>query len=270
MKRTYLAQLHALVLLLALPAAAHAGNIHRVSCDGHHSIGKALGQLKPGDTLFVRGVCVENLLIPEEVLNVVLDGGGHAQLKPLDPNVNTVDIRGRGVTLKGFTVTGGDRAIALQNGGAAILSGNIIEGALTFGVQVSRNTFVRILGNTIRNNGTDGINVRLGSGADIFDNIITGNRDGVNVDSTGAADVSGNHIFANTRDGVRLRDNSHVRFSEDPDNSTINVIELNANHGVDCARGGSISGNPVSFGAGNSAGNTSIATSCQVQAGVFP
>jgi hypothetical protein len=50
----------------------------------------------------------------------------------------------------------------------------------------------------------------------------------------------------------------------------INIIELNADNGVDCARGGVINGNPVSFGAGNGGANISIAGNCLVQGGVFP
>jgi hypothetical protein len=113
--------------------------------------------------------------------------------------------------------------------------------------------------------------VRQGSGADIFDNIITGNRDGINVDGVGEADVSGNHIFGNTRDGVRLRDNSHVRFSNDPDDTVENVIELNGENGVNCARGGTISGGtPVNFGTGNTGGNKDIASNCMVEGGILP
>jgi hypothetical protein len=241
-----------------------------LACGPNRTIGQSLKKLKPGETLLVSGVCNENLTITEEVLNVVIDGQGSAAIRAVDPAENAVNIRGRGVTLQGFTVSGGDRAIAMQNGGAAIITGNIIEGAATFGVQVSRNSFARVIGNTIRSNGTDGINVRLGAAADVFDNVITQNRNGIDVDNGGSVDISGNHILANREDGVRLRDNSNVRFSGDPDNATINVIELNGDNGVDCARGGAINGDPISFGAGNAGGNTNIAGNCQVQAGVLP
>ena len=269
MQRLKRSGLYALAFCWLLPMAGYA-QTSKLTCGHGKSIGESLKKLKPGDTLLVSGTCIENLLIPEEVLNVVLDGQGTAQINPLNPNDNTVNIRGRGIVLKRFIVAGGNRAIALQNGAAAILTENVIERAQTFGVQISRNTFARVLGNTIRDNGSDGVNVRLGSGADIFNNLIAGNRGGVNVDSGGSADISGNHIFGNAEDGVRLRDNSHVRFSDDPDNDRINVIELNGDNGVDCARGGTISGAPVSFGAGNAGGNTNIAANCIVQSGVLP
>lgn len=262
--------IYALAFVWLFPSVTYA-QPHRLTCGHHKSIGDLLKTLKPGDTLFVRGACIENLLIPEEVLNVTLDGQGTATISPLDATKNTVNIRGRGITIKNFTIKGGLRAVALQNGGAAILTENAIEGAQTFGVQVSRNSFARILNNTIKNNGEDGVNVRLGAGADIFVNTITGNRDGVNVDGGGSADVSGNYISSNTRDGVHLRDNSHVRFSTDPDNTTANVIELNGDNGVDCARGGTISGGtPVNFGAGNTGGNKDIAGNCIVEAEILP
>ncbi len=256
-------------ILFLLTSVGWAGQ-YKLTCGDQKTITKSLKKLKPGDTLFVSGTCQENLLIPEEVVNIILDGQGAATIAPVDSSQNTLNIRGRGITIKGFTIVGGYRAVALQNGGAAIISGNIIREAQTFGVQISRNSFARVLGNTIQENQEDGINVRLGASADIFDNMITENRDGINVDSSGAADVSGNHIVSNTRDGVHLRDNSHIRFSADPDNTETNVIELNGENGVNCARGGTMSGNPVDFGGGNTGGNKNIATNCIVADGVLP
>ena len=255
-----------LAAVLFFPAASAAN----VNCDHGQSLSKAIGKLKPGETLLVRGTCVEHLDIGEQVLNVILDGQGTAAIHGPDASRFTITIRGRGVRITGFTVSGGDRGIAILDTGAAVIEANVITDAANIGVHVGRNSAARILGNTIRNVAGQGINVRLGSGADIFDNVITQNGTGIDVDSAGAADISGNQVVANQQDGIRLRNNSHIRFSSDPDNTATNLIENNGGFGVSCVRGGTISGNPVDFGAGNAAGNTSIAGNCLVQGGVFP
>ena len=264
MKRLFGAILSSAALLF-FPAA----NAANVNCDQGQSLAKAIGKLKPGETLVVRGTCVEHLDIGEEILNVTLDGQGTAAIQGSDPSRYTVTIRGRGVRITGFAISGGDRGIAILDTGAAMIEANTISDAVTIGVHVGRNSAARIIGNTIRSSGT-GINVRLGSGADIFNNVVTQNGTGIDVDSGGAADITGNHVFANQQDGIRLRNNSHIRFSSDPGNTATNVIEGNGGFGVSCVRGGTISGNPVSFGAGNAAGNASIAGNCLVQGGVLP
>jgi len=255
------------LLLLLLPAV---GETATVNCDDRHSISQVINKLKPGDTLVVTGICNENLEISEDVLNVTLDGQGTATIDGSDASKNTITVRGRGIRIRRFTISGGDRGVAIQDTGAAVIEDNVIKNTATIGVHVGRNSAARLLRNTITNNGSFGINVRLGSGADIFDNAITGNNRGIDVDSGGSADISGNHIFGNHQDGIHLRNNSHIRFSSDPNNTRTNLIEQNGGFGVSCIRGGTISGNPVDFGTGNGAGNTNIAANCLVQAGVLP
>ncbi len=221
-------------------------------------------------TITVSGTCNENIFIGENKHRLTLDGGGTATINGLDQTRHTVNVRGRGITIKRFTLTGGINVIIIPFGGAAEIDGNTIQGALRHGIIINKNSYGRVLNNTIQDNGLSGVLVRQASGADIFNNDITRNPIGVIVSDGGSADVSGNHIFSNTGDGVLLLDNSHIRFSDDPDDMIVDVIELNGGSGVRCDRGGSISGNPVSFGVGNPGGDTSIASNCIVQAGVFP
>ena len=44
------------------------------------SLQAAIDKLKPGDTLFVSGACKENVVIPEEMARIVLDGQGKAAI----------------------------------------------------------------------------------------------------------------------------------------------------------------------------------------------
>jgi len=255
-------------LMGLLPSGVQAAT-KTIACPGK-SLQNAVTKLNPGDTLLVSGTCAENVVIPEQIVNVTLNGQGTATIQGADPTQNTINVRGRGVTIAGFTISGGNRTISLQRGGSAIITGNTITGSQTHGVQLSQNNYAKIQGNTIQGNSDAGVHVRLGSGADIWDNVITANFDGIKVDTGGSADISGNHIYSNTEDGVRLRSNSNVRFSHDEDDTTVNVIEGNGENGVNCRLGGSIGGNPVSWGSGNTGGNKSIDGTCLVESGVLP
>lgn len=48
--------------------------IFTVDCNGGETIGGKLKDLIPGDALMVSGICNENVVIPEEVHRITLDG----------------------------------------------------------------------------------------------------------------------------------------------------------------------------------------------------
>jgi len=105
--RGFVALLMAFVWLL--PSVANA-DPHKLTCGKEKTIGKALHELKPGDTLLVSGTCNENVEIPAEVHRITLDGQGTATINGGPPTLtgpNVVLIRGTGITIKGFTITGG-------------------------------------------------------------------------------------------------------------------------------------------------------------------
>ena len=66
----------------------------------------AIEKGRPGDTVLVSGTCKENLVIYEEVARITLDGQGKATINGPDEGKPTIEVRGRGITIKGFTVTG--------------------------------------------------------------------------------------------------------------------------------------------------------------------
>lgn len=51
----------------------------QLTCGGQ-TISATLRTLQPGDTLFVSGTCNENVVIPEQIVNVTLDGQGTATI----------------------------------------------------------------------------------------------------------------------------------------------------------------------------------------------
>jgi hypothetical protein len=228
---------------------------HTLTCGPDKTIAQAIKTLKPGDTLLVSGTCNENVLIGQEVDRITLDGQGTAAIRA-DSSTNAVTILGRGVTLRGFHITGGaPQGVAVNDGGSAVIDGNTIEFADRNGVAVFRNSSADILNNviqnnplagiavqynssarvgwfgpptnrvsapnTIQNNGTQGIQVYRGSVAQIFTNIIQNNTShGVFLDRNAEAEVGANAFGGNGGDAIRAMRGSVLDIGTDVTHST--------------------------------------------------
>ncbi len=225
-----------------LSSVAEAATIE-VDCSSA-SLQAAINKAKPGDTLLVSGTCKENLVIHEEVARLTLDGQGKATIEGSEKKP-TIQVRGRGITIKGFTVTGGLQGINVW-GGQAIIDGNTVQGAARAGIFVTRTSYAGIVNNTVQNNGTNGIGIsansfgfvgalrasdrtaspnivqnngRTGitvarsSAARIVGNTIRNNkRRGISVVLTSQVDITNNTIDSNGGPGIRVIQNSHVRL----------------------------------------------------------
>jgi hypothetical protein len=235
-------------LLVVLPAAAGS---RPVDCDKGQTIEEGLRALNPGDTLTVSGTCREFVVVPQEMERITLNGGGTATIQPPIPTRNAVDIRGRGITFTGFTVTGGFNGVSLRQGANALIAGNmihgnardgmiVIENALAsvtnnvirdndrFGILVSESSSIRLgilnlsveelpvsgVGpNTIENNGSDGVLVMRSSSGVLVENTIAGNgRSGIAVLQHAHALIAGNTINANAQDGILVGETSGVNL----------------------------------------------------------
>src|SRR5262249_14722442 len=128
----------------------------------------------PGDLISVSGICNENVLARNDKVRVFLDGKGMATINGLDPNSPALDIRGKAISVEGFTITGGSNRIAVQRGANAIIENNVIHNTGGDGVVVNQLAFAVLTTNTIQNNGGDGVVVREGAAARIGFN--TGNE----------------------------------------------------------------------------------------------
>ena len=239
----------ALPLLAAAPA--QAGD-KQVDCDKPgQTISKGLHTLMPGETLTVRGTCREFVVLPQEMQRIRLDGGGTASIQPPAPTSSAVLIRGQGITLTGFRITGGFNGVLVRNGASALLAGNSIQGnerdglvvienasaSVTnnairdngrFGILVSESANLRLgilnlavgelpVGgagpNTIENNGSDGVQVLRSSSAVLVQNRIADNgRHGVSVLQNAHALLAGNTLDANSQDGILVGDGSGVNL----------------------------------------------------------
>jgi parallel beta-helix repeat protein len=184
-------------------------------------------------------------------MRITLDGKGSATIHGSSAAVNTITIRGRGITISGFTITGGRNGVGVLMGGAATIQGNTIQEAAENGINVAQHSYARIVGNTIqlnpdagvrvletsyarigfldlgdaapngniirKNGAVGGVLVQRSAGASLVGNTISENDGpGVSVSDGSHADMAGNQIDGNSSDGVEVTENSDVRFGGDP------------------------------------------------------
>ncbi|OFW01799.1 MAG: hypothetical protein A3G20_00045 [Acidobacteria bacterium RIFCSPLOWO2_12_FULL_59_11] len=251
-KLTYL--LVALVLFLPSWGVAET---RFVNCDSGRSIGEALKTLSPGDTLLVSGTCRENVEVGGETGQfdgITLDGQGTATISGPDPAVNTLQLTSvRGVTVKGFRITGGRDGLIISSGQRVGIENTTIEQVGRQGMQVQRgttmahimnsviqnnpshglvvneNSYLRIgfatgVGssegdtgpNVIQGNGGHGVYIQRASLARIYQNTIRNNRqNGVNVEKLSYAEIASNIIEGNRRNGIQATQNSGVHLGTD-------------------------------------------------------
>lgn len=168
-----------------------------------------------------------------------MSGQGSARIDGPDPLRATISIRGNGITVTGFTITGGEDGIHVGRGGTATLVENVIGNVGRHGIGLSQGGNARITNNIVANNPSDGIHVGFGSSARVgffgFDdgvpvnlgpNTIQSNgRHGVLVRGHATAQIIQNTISGNTQDGVHVDRVSHALISS-------NAIDGNGQHGI--------------------------------------
>jgi parallel beta-helix repeat protein len=230
-------------VVLFSPSAAVNAQTLTVDCDAGQRLQTAIDQARPGDTVVVSGFCAENVLIGEDAARITLDGQGTATIHNPLPAAPTISILGRGMTVRGFTITGGRNGINVIGGGTAVIDSNVIQetGAAGqpgsgVGINVAQHSYAIVISNTIQSNPSSGVNVIEGSYARIGyrdpadpttrGNIIRGNgRDAVRVNSVSGASIAGNTISDNTGPGVSVTGASNATVSA-------NRIDGNSTDGI--------------------------------------
>ena len=268
-----------LAACLWIPSFVAEAATIRVDCPSA-SLQAAIEKSRARDTLLVSGTCSENVVVHEEVVGITLDGQGKATINALDPGKHAVRITGRGITVRGFTVTGGGNGIRVERGGDALIDGNTVEKVGTFGIIVYTG-FAVIINNTIQNNpqsgiaiagasfahigfvtggdkaagpnfiqnnGAAGIVVSRSSSARIVGNIIRNNkRYGVEATRVSQVDVANNTIEGNGQDGIFVSRNSHVTVGSSlPGGKIFRIPNTTASNnsgvGIRCTRNSSADG----------------------------
>jgi parallel beta-helix repeat protein len=225
-----------LVFLWLLPSVGEAKTF-KITCSATKKIGSFVTKVKPGDVIEVSGACEENLVVPEQVHNITIDGSkAGATINGPDTTRATVLIRGQGITIKGFKITGGENGILVQRGGVATIDGNTIDCALETkrGIVVNQNSHARIVNNTIQDCTEDGIVVSESSSARIGF---------LSTDDTAA---SPNTIMGNTGEGIVVVRSSSARIVG-------STISGNGSHGVSVSRAshGDLAGNTLDSNGGS-------------------
>src|ERR1700687_696509 len=116
----------ALSVLAAVFFGAPSSATTEVSCDKRDkgALQQAIDAARPGDTIAVIGTCEENVKFSETRSELTLDGGGKAVIRAPDVEDFTISVRGRGIVIKGFTITGGLDGVRVQQGGHAKIDAN--------------------------------------------------------------------------------------------------------------------------------------------------
>jgi hypothetical protein len=268
-------------IVLVLPAVtAQAATIPAACPPGSLGTFTVTG-FAPGDVVLVSGACTVNLDIPPDTNDITLDGQGTATLTAADATQPAITIRGRRITIRGFTVNGGNAGVLVTGGGSATITNNVLQGAANgvsvilsgvativnntiqnntdAGIIVSEGGHARIgftlsadttaAPNTIQNNAGGGIIVIRGSSARIVGNAIRNNTgDGVGVFRLSQADLSSNVIEGNTGNGVNVSQNSGVNLGRDTGDGIFDAVNTtgaaspNQGNGLSCSTGGYLDG----------------------------
>lgn len=239
-----------LVFLVLMQATGAQAAVRLVDCDAGERVQSAIDVATTGDTILVRGVCVESVRLLDEVTRITLDGQGVATIRSPSSGANTILLAGRNITIRRFTITGGRNGIAVLRGGTALIEGNTIQESADNGINVAQHSYARIVSNTIQRhpsagirviensyarigfldldisgpagnvisrNGAGGVLVQRSAGASLVGNTISENDGpGVAVLAASHADLAGNHIDGNGTDGVLVTQNSFVQLGAGP------------------------------------------------------
>lgn len=240
-----------LVLLAAvlwlLEAAVEAKTI-KVDCS-KATLNAAVLSAQPGDTILVSGVCSENVVVPEQISQLTLDGQNAAMINGGDAIAGrpaAISITGRGITVKGFTIFGGGLGVDVISGGTAIIDTNTIQFTGLHGLKIGRGASATVANNTIQNNPGNGI--FQGNHSESYigltgpqsarvpaPNMIRLNTmNGITVNRASSAEIGFNVISNNSGLGIGIGQTSHARIGglSDVAANSGNTISGNGNDGV--------------------------------------
>ncbi len=211
---------------------------HTVACPGQSLQAKLDDPIViPGDTIQVSGTCSENVLVRNEKQRITIQGTGVSPtISGPDASLPTINVRGKGILIQGFSITGGSSGIHVNRGSNAVINGNTIDSS-AFGIQVDQQSFAVITNNTISGN-VNGIfvdessTVRVGYNLDTdtsaSPNSITTNNYGIVVKGNSNAKIAGNTISGNSVNGITILEQSHaVIGGNNIGNNGGNGIEVN-------------------------------------------
>ncbi len=227
------------------------------------SLQAAVDAAHPGNVVTVFGVCAGNILVRNEKQRIAIDGGGSAVISALSSSGPAVTVRGKGIMIRGFTITGGSDGIVIDRNSNAVIDDNVIENTGGNGVLVEGLSVSVMTNNTIQNNPGAGIFVsdhstaRIGFNLDTettaSPNTIQNNALGVVVSNGSSARVIGNVIENNGGDGVWVTRDSQADIAS-------NAIDGNSGNGIGVGAGSAVQLGEDSGGSIYESPNTTAST----------
>lgn len=176
--------------------------VFAVNCGNGETIQGALGSgLIAGDELLVSGTCTENIIIPEEVHRITVNGQGTATING-GSSRTAIEVLGRRITIKGFNIMGGTHGVSVDHGGGAIIDGNKIASSTVQGIEVFNGSTAIIINNEVYAHATNGIVVGNNSSAQIGVYFPEG---GVSTDV-----YAPNAIYSNGNNGIMVTRSSYA------------------------------------------------------------
>ncbi len=222
----------AAILTFFAPPAGEAATL-TVNCPGQ-TIQAAVDAAQPGDTINVTGTCNENVLVPNDRVRVFLQGGGTAVINGPDSSRPVIDIRGKAISVQGFTIRGGRDGIEVHRSANAVINSNVIEN-MAAGIVVYEVAFAVITNNMIQNHSQVGIllqgavsaNIGVNSASDSVasPNTIRNNGNGILLSGAAQANIIGNTIRNNSNNGITLNRGAQANIAK-------NTINANAGEGI--------------------------------------
>ena len=125
---------------------SHAATL-TVDCDSGGKIMEALSKARPGDTVLTSGTCNEHVNIAPEQVRITLDGQKKTTLKHPggeQTSPHALYNRGKEITIKNFTVTGGLDGIHLSGPASAVLDGNVVVDNKGRGIHIDKGSIAML------------------------------------------------------------------------------------------------------------------------------
>ncbi len=132
------------------------------------------------------------------------------------PNSPGVHVIADNVTVDGFTISGGDPGIFVENADNASINNNIILGSATQGIYILNSDDAYIMGNDI-DAVPSGIVIRDSDNAVIDTNKVTNSVEGIVGDNAGNLWVRNNDIVNASKNGIHVSNSGGTDFIDDID-----------------------------------------------------
>lgn len=215
-----------LVFGLGIPQKSFAAKSETVNC-ARSSIQSTLDKAPPFDSsrvIRIQGTCVENVLVTDDHIALVGDGGGAVD--------GTITVSGaRSVSISGLKVSGsGDGIIGTANASLTI-SDSEITGNAGHGVVLTDGAYGRIHNSIVSNNANAGVRANDRGQVDVSGSTISGNLStdfgGVDLGNGSFGRIADSTIENNAGEGVSVYNHSSVGLSGNTisGNGTIDFVD---------------------------------------------